>query len=344
MPGVSNPQFDASRELLQSQRVPAPSELRPFLKWAGGKRQLLVQLRRFYPQSITRYVEPFVGSGAVFFDLYGAGRLTASQSVLSDHNADLVGTYLRVADSTEAVLEELHGLAAGHKSQGQAHYYTVRNRRFNPGRAAWRAAGGRAADYPIPLAAMLVYLNRTGYNGLFRLNADGQFNVPAGSYDNPTIVNERCIRAVAAVLRSATVRIGHASFEEALSAVGADDFTYVDPPYAPLSPTASFRSYTSRGFENADQERLRDCVLAIAAKGGSVLLSNSTASSVLKLYDTAAARRVGLRCFRVTARRMINCRAGGRGVVEELLVTNVSTETLDLTRQRRGEWAVAADE
>jgi len=309
--------------LLQSPRVPAPSDLRPFLKWAGGKRQLLAQLRRFYPAAITRYVEPFVGSGAVFFDLCASGRLGAADSVLSDENADLVGTYLRVADSTDRVLQELHTLADGHTRHGRAHYYDVRNGRFNPGREAWRRAGARAADYPVGLAAMMVYLNRTGYNGLFRVNARGQFNVPAGSYDRPAIVNDARMRNAATALSSGAVHIGHAPFEHSLAGVGKGDFVYLDPPYAPLSVTSNFRSYTVRGFAHADQQRLSDTVMTLATHGARILLSNSTAESVVRLYDTRAMRRAGMKCWRVPARRAINSRASARGVIEELLVTNL---------------------
>jgi DNA adenine methylase len=293
------------------------------LKWAGGKRQLLAQLRRFYPTAITRYVEPFVGSGAVFFDLCACGRLSGADSGLSDENADLIGTYLRVADSTDAVLHELRQLAAGHQCGDREHYYDVRDRRFNPQRQQWRDAGGSAADYPARLAAMLLYLNRTGYNGLFRLNAKGHFNVPAGSYSNPAIVNEDRIRAAAAALRSPRVHLSHAPFETTLADVARGDFVYLDPPYAPLSPTANFRSYTARGFIEADQKRLCDGVLAIAARGVHVLLSNSTAASVVALYDNRTARAAGLRCYRVPARRAINSRGSERGIIEELVVTTL---------------------
>ena len=134
----------------------------PFLKWAGGKRQLLTELRRFYPQSIARYFEPFVGSGAVFFDLVGGGHIAGVPAVLSDANADLIGTYLRVRDDTDSVIDALDALAAGHARDGRAHYYMIRNDRFNPGRRLWQQRGGDPKKYPVKLAAMLLYLNRTG--------------------------------------------------------------------------------------------------------------------------------------------------------------------------------------
>jgi DNA adenine methylase len=303
--------------------VAAEVEARPFLKWAGGKRQLLAQLRRFYPAEIQRYFEPFVGSGAVFFDLYAAGKIQGVPVTLSDENADLIGTYLRVRDSTAGVITALETLAEGHRRGAQKHYYDVRDRQFNPARDVWRAGGGRPCDYPTPLAAMLIYLNRTGYNGLFRLNASGHFNVPAGRYDNPQIVNARRLEMVATVLAQPTVTIEHAPFEQVVSAAGPGDLVYFDPPYAPLSATANFRNYTAGGFSADDQLRLRDVVVGLAAKGVSVILSNSTAPSIIDLYAQQAAERVGLRAWSVPARRAINSRGNRRGTVDELIVSNM---------------------
>lgn len=302
--------------------MPRPSETRPFLKWAGGKRQLLSHLRPFYPRSFNRYYEPFLGSGAVFFDLHSSGRLQNAAATLSDENGDLIGTYLRVRDSTEALIAALEELAAGHTQHGRAHYYAIRDQQFNPGRDRWRQDGANPDLFSVPLAAMFLYLNRTGYNGLFRLNAAGHFNVPAGSYDNPPIVNAARLRAAAAALTDSDVSLRAAPFEAVLHDAGPGDFVYLDPPYAPLSATANFRSYTARGFSDADQTRLRDIVVALANKGAVVLVSNSTAPSVVALYDDGSAQRAGLHSSRVPARRSINTRGDRRGVVEELCVTN----------------------
>ncbi len=303
--------------------MPASIEPRPFLKWAGGKRQLLPHLRCFYPASIKKYFEPFVGSGAVFFDLSTTGRLDGAPAALSDENADLIGTYHRVRDDTDAVIDRLETLETGHRRNGREHYYEIRDQQFNPGRDTWRRLSGRPEDYPVALAAMLLYLNRSGYNGLFRLNGAGHFNVPAGSYENPSIVKAARLRAAADSLNSPSVAIRHTSFELAVTTASAGDLVYLDPPYAPLSATASFRSYTAQGFTAADQRRLRDVVVALSASGVAVILSNSTAPSILALYDTREARRAGLRCWRAPARRAINSRGDRRGHVEELIVSNV---------------------
>jgi DNA adenine methylase len=198
----------------------------------------------------------------------------------------------------------------------------VRDGSFNPGRAAWRRTGGRPSDYPVKLAAMLIYLNRTGYNGLFRVNSKGDFNVPAGRYDAPSIVQEDRLRLAARALAQPEVRVRCDRFDTTLAEVDRGDFVYLDPPYAPLSLTSNFRSYTSNGFGASEQARLRDAVVLAARRGASILLSNSTAPAIVELYEDATVRDAGLRCLRVPARRAINSRASARGVVEELLVTN----------------------
>ena len=152
----------------------------PFLKWVGGKRQLLPVLRRFYPESAGHYFEPFLGSGAVFFDLIARGALNGHGATLSDDNADLIACYRRVRRSPDDVIARLESLAADHAARGRDCYLQVRDEHFNPMRADWRERGADVDDYPAVLAAMLIYLNRTGYNGLFRLNAAGELNVPPG--------------------------------------------------------------------------------------------------------------------------------------------------------------------
>ena len=257
----------------------------PFLKWVGGKRQLLPVLRRFYPDFSGRYFEPFVGSGAVFFDLLGRGALAGRPATLSDDNADLIGCYRRVGDSVDAVIGELERLAAGHAAGGRDHYLCVRDTRFNPLRAAWRAGGADVARYPSELAAILIYLNRTGYNGLFRVNASGEYNVPPGRYDKPKIVDRALLAAVSTALSAHEVRVHHAPFDRLMDEARSGDFAYFDPPYAPVSKTANFRGYTGRGFSDDDQRRLQHVLIELSKRGVHVLLSNSTAPSVSALYE-----------------------------------------------------------
>jgi DNA adenine methylase len=296
--------------------VPLSPTGRPLLKWAGGKRQLLPALRPYYPVSFTRYIEAFFGSGAVFFDLHAAGRLVGRKAWLVDDNADLIGCYRTLTAQTDAVIHELRMLAAGHERAGSDFYYEVRDGRFNPMRAA-------STPYTPEMAAMLIYLNRTGFNGLFRLNKSGAFNVPAGRYVNPRIVDEEHLRQVAAALGSPGVTLIHGSFDRVLSEAANGDFIYCDPPYAPLSRTACFANYTARGFGHDDQKRLQQALILAARRGSHVVLSNSSAPEIERLYSTREAKLAQLRVKRVYARRAINSRAESRGPIAELIVTNV---------------------
>ena len=296
---------------------------KPLLKWAGGKRQLLPALRRFYPADFGRYIEPFVGSGAVFFDLYNAGRLRGKEVVLIDLNADLIGCYEAVRDAPDEVVRALDDLAAGHARDAHAHYYDVRDQRFNPLRARRREQDGRIAYSP-ELAAMLIYLNRTGFNGLFRLNSRGAFNVPVGRYEKPRICDRDRVLRVSEALRSPGVRLLSGSFELARDVAARGDFLYFDPPYAPLSATARFTSYTSRPFSTADQQRLQEVVVALVHRGCRVVLSNSTAKEIERLYDSNdEARAAGLQAHRASARRSVNSHPGRRGLVTEYVITNI---------------------
>lgn len=301
-----------------------PGAVRPLLKWAGGKRQLLPELRRFYPRRFDRYFEPFLGSGAVFLDLYNDGLLAGRDVRLSDINADIIGCYRAVRDSAGDVIAALADLQAAYRSGGSAHYYQVRDDSFNPERRRIMASADPARSYPASLAAMLIFLNRTGFNGLFRVNARGEFNVPAGRYANPKICDAPNILAWSAALGDSRVSLEVSPFAAALADGRRGDFIYLDPPYAPLSGTARFTSYTAGGFDGVQQEELQRTVIGLAARGASVLLSNSVAPQIRLLYaGRGAAHMAGFRATTVAARRAINSRAASRGPVREYLITNV---------------------
>ena len=304
--------------------MPGDPPPRPFLKWAGGKRQLLPALRRFYPDRFESYHEPFVGSGAVFFDLVSRGAIRPRRVRLTDVNSDLIGCWRQLRDNREAVIAHLQKLASERLEAPEEHYYRVRDR-FNPAPGA-TINGGRpqAGLYTAELAAMLIYLNRTGFNGLFRVNSRGLFNVPRGRYENPRICDERNLRRASEALSSLRARIDFASYDAVLDVAGPRDFVYLDPPYAPLSSTASFTSYTADRFEASDQRRLQEVVIRLAKRRCHVVLSNSTAPEIRDLYDdNAAARRAGILAHRVPARRAINSNAARRGTIEEYVITNV---------------------
>jgi DNA adenine methylase len=293
---------------------------RPLLKWAGGKRQLLPAFRAFYPEGFRRYYEPFFGSGAVFFDLHASGRVAECAVRLTDSNADLIACYEAVRDRPAAVVAELRRLAGAHARDGAACYYAVRER-FNEA----RHAGGGHADPPASpvLAAMFVYLNRTGFNGLYRVNQSGLFNVPAGRYAKPRILDEALVRATSAALAAPGVTLGLGTFADAIADAGRGDFLYFDPPYAPLTATAAFDAYTVPRFSPDDQRQLRDVAADLARRGAHVMVSNSSAPEVRASYLEAVRAGTGLTLWQLPARRAINSRGARRGPVPELLLTTL---------------------
>ena len=305
----------------------AAQPARPPLKWAGGKRQLLPALAPFYPARFERYFEPFLGSGAVFFDLLNGGRLQGRDARLSDVNLDLIGCYTALRDRPDEVIAALRALEREYRLDGEVCYYDVRDNRFNPRRQAERRAGEAARPapdrYPADLAAMLIFLNRTGFNGLFRLNRKGDFNVPAGRYQNPLICDETTLRAASEAFGQPGVTLEHRRFDAAIADAGAGDFVYCDPPYVPLSRTASFASYTADGFGPLDQARLLASVAEACRRGAHVVVSNSSADDVVDAYSGPEAQGADIRLHRVPARRAINSRASLRGSVDELIITNV---------------------
>jgi DNA adenine methylase len=319
-------------------RASTPTVVRPLLKWAGGKRQLLPVLAEHYPPAFSRYIEPFMGSAAVFFDLLNSGRLARKAITLADVNPDLIGCYRTLRDRPEAVIRALGSLAREYRAGGSECYYDVRDTRFNPLRAALQARAAEPGDvadmYTPGLTAMLIFLNRTGFNGLFRLNRQGGFNVPAGRYTNPRICDETHLRAVAAALATPGLTIALQSFDRTLDEAGAGDFVYCDPPYAPLSRTSSFANYTADGFTAFDQRRLQQKVIAACKRGAFVVVSNSSAAEILSAYTTADAQKARLEVRPVPARRAINSKASSRGPVDELIISNVRVEALHTVKPK----------
>ena len=269
-----------------------PARPRPFLKWAGGKGQLLPELLARLPQRFRGYHEPFVGGGALFFELRALGRLEGAIH-LTDRNPPLIDTYESVCTDVDAVIRRLRR----HRND-EAEFYRVRAQ--DPRRLS-----------PTARAARVIYLNRTCYNGLYRENRSGGFNVPFGRYVNPAICDAENLRAVAAALRG--VRLSCTSYESVVDRVEPGDLVYFDPPYQPVSATSSFTAYHRDGFGAADQERLRDLCATLAARGVHVVLSNSDTPFVRRLYR-------GFRVDQVHASRAINSRADRRGKVAEVIV------------------------
>lgn len=291
---------------------------RPFLKWAGGKQQLVPALLEAAPASFGRYFEPFIGGGALFFALADRGALAGA--VLGDANADLVATYETVRDDLGGLVRRLRTLERRYLALDAA------------GRAAlfYRVRNGRPRDR-LGTAARFIFLNKTCFNGLYRVNRSGRFNVPHGRYAEPRILDVEVLRAASSALATAELRT--ADFEAACADAVAGDFVYFDPPFHPLSATSSFTQYTSGDFGWADQRRLRVCIDDLTVRGVHVLLSDSPHPLVTELYEPA-----GYELRRVPARRAINSKGDARGPIDELLVTNaplLARRTPEVSRRAR---------
>jgi DNA adenine methylase len=267
---------------------------KPFLKWVGGKTALLPEILPRLPKKIRNYYEPFIGGGAVFFALAAEKRFT--QAILTDANEDLVNAYYGLKNYPKAVIEKLKDHAASHCER---YYYEVREQ--NPRKLSTASR-----------AARLIYLNRTGFNVLYRVNKKGAFNVPFGRYSNPTICAEANLRAVSEILQPTFIALD--DFGAAMNGVKKGDVVYFDPPYVPLSDTSNFTSFTKGGFGEENQIRLRDCFKKLDERGVHVLLSNSDAPLVRKLYK-------GFRIEKVQAPRRVNSKGDKRGNVTELLIS-----------------------
>ncbi len=269
--------------------VPEPAAGRPFIKWAGGKRQLLPSLLQHAPPKPPRYFEPFIGGGALFF------ALRPKRAVLADVNARLIRTYKGVQNDVEEVIRLLRSYP-----HNPTFFYRFREENIDKGSDA-------------EVAAWFIYLNKTGFNGLYRVNRDNRFNVPFGRYANPNICDEPTLRACSKALAGTELLVE--DFEKVVVKAKRGDFVYFDPPYAPLSTTSSFTSYTSSGFGEAEQTRLRDTAKKLKKRGVRVLLSNSSAPFVRNLYAD------GFDLIEVLATRVVNSKATARGAIVELLIT-----------------------
>jgi DNA adenine methylase len=282
-------------------RRPAPAprvrDAHPFIKWVGGKGKLLGQLLPLLPPGaeLMRHVEPFAGGAALFF----ARR--PGRALLCDVNPALTDLYLAVRDDVDSVIEALEPLVAQHAAASGS-YYAVRER-YNARRSASRAER----------AAMFVYLNKTCFNGLHRVNRKGEFNVPEGRYKNPRILDEENLRSASAALAGCEIK--NQGFEALLGSAKPGDFVYLDPPYEPVSRTSNFTSYAEEGFSQRDQERLRDVYAELDRRGCKLMLSNSDAPFIRELYRSW---RIDL----VAAPRAVSCDARGRGLVSEVVVRN----------------------
>lgn len=269
---------------------------KPFIKWVGGKRQLLPELQKRLPENIDTYFEPFIGGGALMWSL---DKSKIQKIVINDYNHELTNLYRAVKESPKQLLENL----SKYKNT-EAYYYKTREMDRLPSYSRKNA---------IAKASRFIYLNKTGFNGLYRVNANGQNNVPYGRYKNPCIADTDNIKACSSFLQN--IEILNGDFELIRPMLDENSFVYLDPPYAPLSATSSFTGYTDQGFDDSMQLRLKSFCDYINEIGAKFMLSNSSAPLIYDLYDN-------YKVDEVLANRAVNCKANGRGKITELIIKN----------------------
>lgn len=282
------------------------SELsKPFLKWAGGKRQLLPYINRLLPVSFNRYHEPFIGGGAVFFSLAENLREQRIPPVISDANPHLIDTYLVIRDDVEKLIKCLDRLVKIYKTWvPEAIYYQYR---------IWFNAIMWSPEWRIEKAALFIILNKTGFNGLYRVNRKGEFNVPFGKYKNPSVFDSEHLKYVSKLLKNTIIYCQ--DYNKSLMDAESGDFVYIDPPYTPVSETANFTSYTAEGFTMQDQKNLAKQIRILSNRGVKCMISQAATDDIKELYK-------GFFVTEVMARRNINSNGEKRGTVSEYLFTN----------------------
>lgn len=271
--------------------------LQPFTKWTGGKRQLLEELRSYMPETYGRYFEPFVGGGALFFDL------APEKAVINDFNEELINAYRQIKNNPA----ELINLLIKHKENNSKDYYLELRSADRDGRIS-RMTG-------VERAARILYMLRVDFNGLYRVNSKNQFNVPYGRYKNPKIVDVDLLYQISEYLNENDVEILQTDFAEAVKDAQTGDFVYFDPPYIPLNETSSFTSYTHEGFSYEEQIRLRNTFKELTERGVYAMLSNSSSPLVEELYKD-------FNIYFVEAQRTNGAKSSSRGKISEIIVTN----------------------
>lgn len=292
--------------------------VKPFFKWVGGKGKLLTDIRKFYPSSITKYCEPFVGGGAVLFDILA--NFHPDEILINDLNKDLINTYSQVKDNVEDLITLLSKMEKEYKeadAAGRKNLYYQKRDEYN----SWSDKNN-----DMERAALFIFLNKTCFNGLYRVNSKGNFNTPAGEYKNPLICDEAHLREISQLLQKVTMQTG--SYKKCKNFIDENTFVYFDPPYRPLNATSAFTAYSSDGFNDDDQKALAEFVKQISDKGAEFILSNSDPKNIDPndnffddLYSDFSIKRI-------QASRSINSKGDKRGKVNEILVYKNKTQQI----------------
>lgn len=292
--------------------------VKPFLKWAGGKGQLLKEIEQYYPfenGKITKYAEPFVGGGAVLFDILS--KYDLKEVYISDINAELINTYRIIRDDIDeliALLQTMQSEFIPKDTEQHKTYYLSKRERFND----LKVNGDESVN--IEKAALMIFLNKTCFNGLYRVNKKGLFNVPMGAYKKPLICDENNLRAVSKKLQKVTIVCG--DYKISADFIDQNTFVYFDPPYRPITDTASFTAYTENLFNDDEQIELAHFVDEMDKKGAKIVISNSDPKNSNTDDDFFDNIYSSHKIKRVEATRMINCNSEARGKIKELLISN----------------------
>jgi len=283
---------------------------KPFVKWAGGKGQLLDEIRLKYPRNAKKYCEPFVGGGAVLLDVLN--NLNPSEVLINDINFDLINAYIQLRDNVEILIVKL--------SQMQMEYWDADEVLRREIYYARRKEYNKKMQDELRRVLLFIFLNKTCFNGLYRVNRAEQFNVPIGSYKRPPICDEDNLLSVSKALQSVEIKCG--DYTECASFIDSDTFVYIDPPYRPLNKTASFTAYAKNLFDDSEQIRLAKFVDRLHKIGAKVVVSNSDPKNEDETDDFFDRLYANHNISRITAKRMINCNGKSRGNVSELLIAN----------------------
>lgn len=290
----------------------------PFVKWAGGKTQLLPEIRTKYPQTVIKYCEPFVGGGAVLFDVLQT--FHPNEVLINDMNAELINIYQQIKSNCNLLIEQLSELQQNYKSQSleknKILFYEKRLR-YNELKI------NRNDAENLEKAALFIFLNKTCFNGLYRVNKRGEFNVPFNNAKNPLICDEENLRVCSELLQNVQLKTG--DYSDCKDFIDSETFVYLDPPYRPLTQTSAFTSYSEKGFSDKEQIELGNFIKEISEIGAKVLASNSDPKNANKEDNFFDELYSNFEIKRISASRMINSNAKKRGAISELLISNIAS-------------------
>lgn len=287
--------------------------VKPFIKWAGGKSQLLDAIRKKYPENIKKYCEPFVGGGAVLFDILA--NFQPEEVLINDINSELINTYIQIRDNAEDLIESLSDIQEkfwNMDNNRRKEYFYIQRAKFND--------GIKNNIHDISMAVLFIFLNKTCFNGLYRVNSKGFYNVPMGSYKKPNICDADNIKVVSNLLQSVRIKCGN--YSECSDFIDNNTFVYIDPPYRPLSKTSSFTSYDKFKFDDEQQIKLVQFLEFISEKGAKIVISNSDPKNINENDSFFDDIYKNFSITRVEARRIINSKGSERGNLNELIIFN----------------------